>query len=334
MTKVGKQFQQEGLFPESESGIKGSPASQSPEEFRDDPQTVFHASYRKFPTRNSPYMSGSSFAGMHAGTYQAAAERAEAFGAFYNTDPGYRRADGVREGASPKVVFHPLSLKGSEAPKPGESGSVTNPVSDEEGNHHESVNGRETKPLIYKNNAEDIGSLSVVWGKRPRNIQQSDWVQDAVRNNQNEGRRPDYGVHPRTYEMHTKGSLDNYDQKTHIEARKMVTSKGDEFHAHDGGFFPYEVREDGQMRLASREEVHQIAPLARLTGDTAFNDPYYDRRPASGVAQRINVARTITHLQDKTAVSPIWPSFGRSKNERISDLGDLRRGQQFGGQHG
>lgn len=346
-TKIGQQFEQPALFSREESGIQGSPATQSPEEFRDDPQTVFHASYAKFPTRKDQEYP-SEFAGLHAGTYQAAAERALSYGAHYRLGEGNgKRADGkpvdqhLWYDPTAKIVFHPLSLKGSHMPEWPTEGSVGNPTSDTHANLHSTVASIGDSALVYHNDAEDIGNPSVVWGARPRNIQQSDWVQDAVRENQEAGRRPDYGIHPRTYAMLNKQQLDNYDQKSYSEISNLVSSASKHATSHDLGLFPYSVTEwekDGQRiyapesRLASREEVHGMANLAAESGDSSMYDPYADRRPgAIGYDHRNRVARVANALSSSARVEADFPSY---RNERINDLGDIRRGKQFGGPHG
>jgi hypothetical protein len=334
-TRIGKQFEQPGLFPEHEAGIKGSPATQTPEEFRDDPDTVFHASYVKIP-RDSRIMR--EHPGLHAGTYQSALERALSYGKPYNDLDPETRADGHEfdDPANAKIVVHPLSLRANPLPKGDEYGSTSRPTSDWDAND-ESVLARHKGPFAYENAAEDEGSLSVVWPRDsvPDNLHQSEWVHDAVRENARAGRPPHYGIHPRTYAMYTSGTLDNYDQHTHREITKSLHPQSS-LEQHNGGLYPYQLYDreargldrTRSVRLASREEAagHVQGLLddrpdgttigaRRLDHNSLVNaasdsqvlhqftqDPYYDTRRSTGADaedERGQVAMSANFVQSQ-----------------------------------
>ena len=289
MTQPGKQFEQMGLFPK-DSVPQGGPAFQSPEEFRDDPRTVFHASYRRIPEAGQSLPS--SFPGIHAGTYQAALERAGAHGHFdpYTT-PHQERADNSRRGeVNPHIVMQPLSTRGLPIPEDHSLGSVGNPMTDDEANNQNIVNHAQTA-RTYINSAEDIGHLSVVFPKRPDLMQQGDWVRKQRNENYQSGAPKDQGIHPRTAAMYDAKILDNYDMRTRDQVKSETDPQQLDHHQHDGGLFPYsesnkkapkdpnDLWPKWDQRLVSREELSGISKQFGSTHPIT-RDPYQDRAPA------------------------------------------------------
>ena len=379
MPRVGKQFEQLPLFFKSESGIEGSPATQSPEQFRDDPQTVFHASYVKIPrslARGQQH--GRDFPGIHAGTYQAAAERSLSFGRpFHSMDPD-QRADGreySHDVDNAKIVFHRLSLRDSPLPAKG-PGSVDELLADDEANDEGRLRYSD-RPLAYENTAEDVGSASVVFPNHavPKRLHQSDWVEEAARNNSAAGRRPDYGIHPRTWAMYKGMNLDNHDQKTFDEVAAELRPN-DRSEERGGGLFPYVMRRENPNydmtsmtnhgkphieRYASREEVaeHAQTMLHRIQFNpeadreiwggkrdrlTAFaKNPYNDIENNDGSlfadGHRQNNIDAINRIRSDMKMYGMPPSKeqpslhwnNRNYDRPYGDLGDPRRGKQFGG---
>ena len=286
MTQPGKQFEQMGLFPK-DSVPQGGPAFQSPEEFRDDPRTVFHASYRKIPEPGESLPS--SYPGIHSGTYQSALERAGAHGHFdpYTT-PHQERADNSRRGeVNPHIVMQPLSTRGIPIPEGNDLGSVGNPMTDDEANNATIVKNAKSA-RTYTNNAEDIGKLSVVFPSRPDLMRQGDWVRKQRNENYQSGAPKDQGIHPRTSAMYDAGILDNYDMRTREQVRAETDPQTTDHHLHDGGLFPYtestkrpptdpnDVWPKWDQRLMSREELSGISKQFGSTHDVV-EDPYTDR---------------------------------------------------------
>lgn len=377
MTGVGKQFEQLSMFARRDLGPEGSPANESPEQFRDHPQTTFHASYVKIPRNHQRGMPhGRDFAGIHTGTYQAAAERSMSYGYAFHDLPDEKRADGKTwEGSGdPKIVFHPVSHRDNPLPEDHHLGSAMKPLTDEEANDPNFLDGSH-RPLAYTNAAEDVGSVSVVFPNHavPARLQQGDWVKEAVRDNQEAGRRDDYGIHPRTWHLYQQGNLDNYDQKSFHEVKNEINR--DSAEEIGGGLFPYRMSRPNPAfeptdpkskpytdRVASREEVtqhvqgmlHQIQfnPEAdrgiwgqgRARLEKVAQNPYHDvedhpslipeqLRAATGDAiNRVSSDMKmygITPPKEKPA--SIWRI--RKYARPYGDLGDPRRGKQFGGEN-
>ena len=351
MPEVGKQFKQMSLFPES-SVPKGGPAFQSPEEFRDDPRTVFHASYRKVPDYGDEGSFNSSYPGIHAGTYQSALERAGAHGHFdpYRTRAEHRADNSARGEMNPHIVVQPLSTRGANFPAPDSTvnGSVANPLTDDEANRADIVKSAKGA-RAYANTAEDIGHLSVVYPSRPEFLRQSDWVRAQRNDNYVNNRPKDQGIHPRTAAMYNEGRLDNYDMKTWTDVKKDTSVQESEHARHDGGLFPYveNTRHDPppgvsafprwKQRYMSREEM---AGVEAAHGSTNSKDthpdtyPYHDRdlSDSYGSSGRRNVVvddlediRQMGHTgQSKTSYANVYPDIAaRSKN--FPGLGDIER---------
>jgi hypothetical protein len=351
MPEVGKQFQQQGLFPESDVP-KGGPAFQSPEEFRDDPRTVFHASYRKVPDYGDEGSFNSSYPGIHAGTYQSALERAGAHGYFdpYRTRPEHRADNSARGEMNPHIVMQPLSVRGANFPAPDSTslGSVAAPLTDDEANREQLVKSQKGA-RAYKNTAEDIGHLSVVYPKRPEFLRQSDWVRAQRNDNYVNNRPKDQGIHPRTAAMYNEGRLDNYDMKTMDEIKAATNTQEGEHPRHDGGLFPYveSTRHDPpagvnafprwKQRYVSREEMADIEAAHGSTNSKEAHPetyPYHDRatkEPYGGSGRRNTLIDDLEDTrqmgsvgQPKVSYANVYPEIA-SRPKNFPGLGDIER---------
>jgi hypothetical protein len=288
----------------------------SPEQFDNDPNTVFHASFYEDP-RNVPAFTR-THAGIHAGTEQSALERAGALFPFREdlAHPGAKLAD--PDSSNPRIGIHRWHL--------AEMDRVKDPLDDDAANDPYTEFDR---PTAYENATEDRGSLSV----RIDHPRQAMTHEDLVSNALEDGADPTK-MHPLTRHLYETGKLHGprlmSDRDVHNEV--SPASMHDQ---HNGGLFPFTRRpRSGGIDVRpgvvmSREEVADLVsgPNNR---DTTL-DRFYDPNVRLGDnATAINAAESEYGRRSGTAVNlSTWAIPER--RSRVSDRGDIRRGQQFRG---
>lgn len=309
------------------------PHEMSPEEFRNDPDTVFHANYLAFPQPGKKPAWMGQYHGIHAGTEQAAMERAAGMPPFYGDgvktrkrgiDPYSLAADGQR-GRS--MVVHALNLR------PYNIENLDNPVSDAAGNDKMATLGGVIR--AYKNVAEDKGSTSVVIPEKiPGPMTHSHFVDAAIKAGLG------HQVHPETMMAYQAGDLDTYQKTSGPEAMEVTRGARDS----SPSLFPYVNQVTGSLH--SREEV------ARMAGRDPDDPSIYTDVTAQTPAARYNFGQTLAKeakentQQDyfenqsdenlRTALSashlaPVGESLYQQPKVRISNRGDIRKGRQFDG---
>jgi len=345
---VGQQFEQLPLYSHEESSWPPAkePHMMSPEEFENDPHTVFHASYKRLPREGETYRS--TYRGIHAGTEQAALERIANLRSHHggysahqmvlpelapNADQqareeqdleGHARALRADRGMydPPRAVVQAVNLKRYGVD------NLTKPFSDSEANKRAEFD----KPFAYTNAVEDPSSMSVVIPKRnPGPLTHEHYVDEAI----SQGRESE--VHPTTMAMYKSGHL-GMDVVDPDQVAKQL-EENDLYNQHSDGLFPYETghAENGKRvvdRLLSREDVKNIAGV--YGDDKELDAADHESSPWQRFSKRvsyINQASQRANLSGDSAAADEIYQIDRAtqpaKSDRLSERGDLRRGRQF-----
>ena len=306
------------------------PHEMSPEEFRNHPDTVFHANYMKFPNPGEKNEWAYGFSGIHAGTEQAAAERAAVLGRYRGMNTAssiIADQEGYQTRGEPKIVMHALHLG------PYDVKHLDNPISDGEANQVHAPLGPHIR--AYENEHEDDGSTSVVMPPTPPGpMTHSQYVDAAIE--AGKGRQ----MHPETKMAHEAGVLDTYVKTSSEEAAKAVFPG--KARSNQPSLFPFSTiwgPHHAQQMIHSREEVAKLAGT-----DPNSRDLYSDVNASSP-------HEAIEHLGDNLFEAKVhsdidWENPDNNNKalgklmsmgvnteyrgtQRVSDRGDLRRGRQF-----
>jgi hypothetical protein len=353
MPPASKQFEQLDMFPDHK--FEEQPLwRMSPTQFENHPQTVFHASYRALPPRGERLdietanggirHTGSDYPGLHAGTEQAALERATTVASrpyedsvlmqdmtrFTPDDVKAARADHTdpREVSRPSLVMHPLNV--SDRPPSEGLGSVEYPMSDPDANDAAAWPTRRG-PMIYENTSEDKKSLSVVFPQLGT-VSHSDYVDAALARGESKSK-----LHPLTRHLYETGRLDNFRHITQEDMDQVRSHDEQHRDAHNEGLFPFEAVPQmpkvnlsgrsytaGQFenaRLLSREEVFHGAALDRSYAEDALQmvKNGVDHNSVRATGRDEDNKPVDTHAKIEQVLVPI------GKRERVSTRGDLRR---------
>lgn len=309
----------------------------SPEEFRNHPDTVFHANYMKFPAPGEKNEWSEGFSGIHAGTEQAATERAAVLGRYRGMNTAssiIADQEGYQTRGEPKIVMHALHLG------PYDVKHLDDPISDGEANQvHAPL---EPHIRAYHNEHEDEGSTSVVMPPSTRGpMTHSQYVDAAIQ--AGKGRQ----MHPETKMAHEAGVLDTYVKTSSEEAAQKVFPGVAQIH--QPSLFPFATEwgtHPTQKRLHSREEVATLAGMdpnsRKLYSDVTASSPHeaIEHLKANlawaifrqGNGGTSDVDSMENPNNNKKALGKLM-SMGVNTEYRgklrVSDRGDLRRGRQF-----
>ena len=200
---------------------KKQPHQMTPEEFAAQPNAVFHTSHlypesvRNMDTRQTDFNSGlGTSPAIHVGSEQAALENAARTVDRYDTD--------ILEDEPARLhVFHYTAKPGDNMLvhedgipylKPGANAQNIDPDHDEYNSTHNIYPGYEythdlhdMPGLLYRNAAEDKGSVSISVMDVSRLKSQGDFVRDAIASGKGDE------VHPKTMAMYKAGSFDKGD---------------------------------------------------------------------------------------------------------------------------
>jgi hypothetical protein len=351
---VSRQFEQMEMFPDHK--FEEQPLwRMSPTQFENHPQTVFHASYRTLPPRGERLdiesqtgalmHTGSDYPGLHAGTEQAALERAASvsrgtyedatllrdMSRFTPEDVKAARADHTdpREVPRPSMVMHPLNVS-ANPPRSGYRGDVDHPLEDPDANDSSAwTSGKH--PMAYENSAEDKHSLSVVFPQLGT-VSHSDYVDAALARGESKSK-----MHPLTRHLYETGRLDNFRRIAEEDIDQVRSHDEQHRDAHNEGLFPFQAVPQvpqltvtgrwfhtGQWdhaRLLSREEVFNGADVDRAYTEDALGmvKNGADRNSVRAVGEG-NDGKPV----DAPAKVEFVPTI-RGTRERVSTRGDLRR---------
>lgn len=306
---------QMSLFPEPE---RLPLARMSPRQFENDPSTVFHASHYKIPEGEQDFhqmyrRSGDEEfgPGLHAGTEQAATERAHALGRFSEWKDDH--PDGLQRASTTRnPVMHVLNLSqmGVHQLHEPESDNNINDWDMWDDDHFSKYT-----PTAYTNGTEDQGSVSVVIPYRHAAIPMTHT--DFIDQHLAKGGTLEQ-LHPVTRHLYERGQLE-----THREIPLQEPASRTNFWDHNRGLFPVmQKRGLAPERPVSREE---LAQAKHGTGTAQYKQALTDMYRDDSLGQAAELSK---HMDQGMTFA--GPASAKTLVEgRVSDRGDLRRGQQF-----